>query len=108
VGGSAVRASRALNVRARRASTGCLSLDAFRMTCRLFSSLALIGGALLGLQASAAGAQEMPGMDMSSSATAMQGESMQTSHMTMTTLAPMREGDSARAAAIADTVGRAI
>ena len=47
-------------------------------------------------------------MDMSSSATAMQGDEMQTSHMTMTTLAPVRAGDSARAAAIADTVGRSI
>jgi hypothetical protein len=68
----------------------------------------LIGAALVALHAPAACAQEMPGMDMSSSATAMQDESMQTSHMTMTTLAPMRAGDSARAAAIADTVGRAI
>jgi hypothetical protein len=78
------------------------------MTSRLLPSLALIGAALLALHAPAVRAQEMPGMDMSSSATAMQGESMQASHMTMTTLAPMRVGDSARAAAIADTVGRAI
>jgi hypothetical protein len=78
------------------------------MTCRLFSSLALIGATLLALHAPAVGAQEMPGMDMSSSATAMQGGEMQTSHMTMTTLAPVRAGDAARATAIADTVGRAI
>jgi len=78
------------------------------MTSRMLPSLALIGAALLAAHPSAAGAQAMPGMDMLSSATAMQGESMQASHMTMTTLAPLRAGDSARAAAIADTVGRAI
>jgi hypothetical protein len=78
------------------------------MTCKLLPWLTLIGAALLALYTPAAGAQEMPGMDMSSSATAMQGDEMQASHMTMTTLAPMRAGDSARAAAIADTVGRAI
>ncbi len=47
-------------------------------------------------------------MDMSASATAMSGDEMSMSHMTMTKLAPMRAGDAARAAAIADTVGRAI
>ena len=47
-------------------------------------------------------------MDMSSSSTAMQGDEMPESHMAMTTLAPVRAGDSARAAAIADAVARAI
>jgi hypothetical protein len=46
--------------------------------------------------------------DMSSSASAMSGDEMPMSHMTMTKRAPMRAGDAARAAAIADTVGRAI
>ena len=78
------------------------------MMFRLLPSLALLGVALLAVHPSAADAQAMPGMDMSSSATAMQGDEMQASHMTMTTLAPMRAGDSARAAAIADTVGRSI
>jgi hypothetical protein len=78
------------------------------MTHGLLPSLALIAAVLFASQAPAAGAQEMPGMDMSSSATSMQGGEMQASHMTMTTLAPARAGDAARAAAIADTVGRAI
>jgi hypothetical protein len=78
------------------------------MTVGLRSSLALMSAALLASSASAAGAQAMPGMDMSSSATAMQGAEMQASHMTMTGLAPVHPGDSARAAAIADTVARAI
>lgn len=47
-------------------------------------------------------------MDMSSSASSMQGGEMTASHMTMTKLAPARAGDAERAAAIADTVGRAI
>jgi hypothetical protein len=47
-------------------------------------------------------------MDMSSSATAMSGDEMPLSHMTMTTRTPARAGDAARAAAIADTVRRAI
>ena len=80
----------------------------FGMTTRLLPSFALLGAALLASYAPAAHAQEMPGMDMSSSATAMQGDEMPASHMTMTKPAPMRAGDSARAAAIADTVGRAI
>ncbi|HEY2896977.1 MAG TPA: hypothetical protein VGJ12_07560 [Gemmatimonadaceae bacterium] len=78
------------------------------MLSRLLPSLALFGAALLLSCSSAAGAQQTPGMDMSSSATAMQGDEMPASHMTMTTLAPMRAGDAERAAAIADTVGRAI
>jgi hypothetical protein len=53
-------------------------------------------------------AQSMQGMEMSSAAAAMSGDEMPMSHMTMTKLAPMRAGDAARAAAIADTVGRAI
>ncbi|MDQ2768258.1 MAG: hypothetical protein M3Y30_14015 [Gemmatimonadota bacterium] len=53
-------------------------------------------------------AQEMPGMDMSSSATAMSGDEMPMSHMTMTKRMPARAGDAVRAAAIADTLGRAI
>jgi hypothetical protein len=64
--------------------------------------------ALLGCFPRGAGAQEMPGRDMSASATAMQGDAMPASHMTMTALAPARAGDGTRAAAIADTVGRAI
>ena len=78
------------------------------MTIRLLPSLALLAAAYLTACAPAAAAQEMPGMDMSSSATAMQGDEMPASHMTMTKLASMRAGDAARAAAIADTVGRAI
>jgi hypothetical protein len=38
----------------------------------------------------------------------MSGDEIPMSHMTMTKLAPVRAGDAARAAAIADTVGRAI
>jgi len=47
-------------------------------------------------------------MDMSSTATSMSGDEMPMSHMTMTKRVPARAGDAARAAAIADTVGRAI
>ncbi len=47
-------------------------------------------------------------MDMSSSATAMSGDEMPMSHMTMTKRMPARAGDAVRAAAIADTLGRAI
>ncbi|HEV7704286.1 MAG TPA: hypothetical protein VGO46_08335, partial [Gemmatimonadaceae bacterium] len=63
---------------------------------------------LLACSAPALTAQEMPGMDMSSSATAMSGDEMPMSHMTMTKRTPLRAGDAERAAAIADTVGRAI
>lgn len=63
---------------------------------------------LLACSASALAAQETPGMDMSSAATAMSGDGMPMSHMTMTKRTPLRAGDAARAAAIADTVGRAI
>jgi hypothetical protein len=64
--------------------------------------------ALVVSSASSLTAQDMPGMDMSSSASAMSGDAMPMSHMTMTKRAPMRAEDAARAAAIADTVGRAI
>jgi hypothetical protein len=74
------------------------------MTSRLLLSVAV----LVASSAPALVAQDMPGMDMSSSASAMSGDEMPMSHMTMTKLAPMRAGDAARAAAIADTVGRAI
>ena len=74
------------------------------MTARLLGALAI----LLTLPARVLAAQEMPGMDMSASATAMSGDAMSMSHMTMTKLAPARAGDAERAAAIADTVGRAI
>jgi hypothetical protein len=53
-------------------------------------------------------AQSMPGMDVSSASAAMDGDMMPMAHMTMTKLAPARPGDAVRAAAIADTVGRAI
>jgi hypothetical protein len=58
--------------------------------------------------ASALRAQAMPGMDMSAADGAMSGHLMPMAHMTMTKLAPMRAGDAARAAAIADTVRGAI
>ena len=74
------------------------------MKSRLFVALA----ALLTLSASALRAQAMPGMDMSAAEGAMSGDMMPMAHMTMTRLAPMHAGDAARAAAISDTVRRAI
>ena len=64
--------------------------------------------ALLTASAPALCAQAMPGMDMSNADGAMSGELMPMAHMTMTKLAPMRAGDAARAAAIADTLRGAI
>jgi hypothetical protein len=78
------------------------------MTLTTLLKTALLAAALIASPASAIAAQEMPGMDMSSSASAMQGDEVPASHMTMTERAPMRAGDSARAAAIANTVGGAI
>jgi hypothetical protein len=72
------------------------------------SPLLVLSALLLACSAPVLSAQNMPGMDMSSSATAMSGDEMPMTHMTMTTRAPLRAGDAARAAAIADTVGRAI
>ena len=72
------------------------------------SPLALSAAFVLACASPALRAQQMPGMDMSSSASAMSGDAMPMSHMTMTKRTPMRAGDAARAAAIADTVGRAI
>ncbi|MGH7623564.1 MAG: hypothetical protein ACREMU_14575 [Gemmatimonadaceae bacterium] len=53
-------------------------------------------------------AQAMPGMDMSQADASMSGKMMPTAHMTMTPLAKPQPGDSARAAAIVDTVRVAI
>jgi hypothetical protein len=64
--------------------------------------------ALLTASAPALCAQAMPGMDMSAADGAMSGDLMPMAHMTMTKLAPMRAGDAARAAAIADTLKGAI
>jgi hypothetical protein len=64
--------------------------------------------ALLTASAPALCAQAMPGMDMSAADGAMSGDLMPMAHMTMTKVAPMRAGDAARAAAIADTLKRAI
>jgi len=64
--------------------------------------------ALLTASAPALCAQAMPGMDMSAADGAMSGDLMPMAHMTMTKLAPMRAGDAARAAAIADTLRGAI
>jgi hypothetical protein len=74
-----------------------------RMTSRpfLFASILVVS------LAPALLAQDMPAMDMSSSGDEMPMRQMMR-HMTMTTLAPARAGDAARAAAIVDTVGRAI
>ena len=72
------------------------------------SPFPFIAAILLAYPAPALTAQEMPGMDLSSSASAMSGDEMPMSHMTMTKRTPMRAGDAARAAAVADTVGRAI
>ena len=57
--------------------------------------------------ASALRAQAMPGMEMSANA-GMSGDAMPASHMTMTARAQMHPGDSARAAAIVDTLKAAI
>jgi hypothetical protein len=78
------------------------------MTTRTPYSRAALIGILVAASASTLAAQDMPGMDMSSSASAMQGDEMPMSHMTMSKRAPMRAGDAARAAAIAARVGRAI
>ena len=74
------------------------------------STLTLSVAFLLAVTASASAvrAQAMPGMDMSAADGAMSGHLMPMAHMTMTKLAPMRAGDSARAAAIVDTVRGAI
>ena len=53
-------------------------------------------------------AQSMPGMDMSQADASMSGDMKPMAHMTMTPLGKPRPGDSARAAAIVDTVRAAI
>ena len=58
--------------------------------------------------ASALRAQAMPGMDMSTAEAVMSGDMMPMAHMTMTPLEKPRAGDTARAAAIVDTVRAAI
>jgi hypothetical protein len=91
-----------VNVDARGSSNRCLPLE----TCRM-KPLLLAAVAMLAASAPALRAQSMPGMEMSANA-GMSGDEMPASHMTMTRRTPMHAGDSARAAAIVDTLERAI